>query len=783
MNAPAVNAELANAVTVLDHLIEHLRSRDVALDGQTRPAAILWTDPAAEWRPLVEVLQTRLEELLVLGEFAPDARTGPAIWIRCVVDGALSEPQLPEGRVPIIYMPGVGRQQLRAAEECPDALKPLVELMFRGAIWVQPNGNDWTASAFLTSPKILGLDIARDRATNDALRRALPEVALASIAQLTGRRVQADDFDRMLSEDVVRDILRWMGDASGTRARLGENGWGAFRNRCREELAFDPETEADVVAGERLGKAEGPWSAVWQRFAEAPTSYGDVPGVLRRSRPVNELPFERERWPDLNDQDEEEVRQALAALSRLGHGEACDAISRLEERHGARRGWVWAQLGLAPMARTLEHLARLAAAVRTSLGGTTPNDVADAYGQRGWQADAATWEALAASPGAHEAIVAAAVRHLAEPWLEDAARAFQAALERAPLAGAAGQQAVEAGDDVCLMFVDGLRFDLGKRLTERLEASGCSVNLDVRWAALPTVTATGKPAVTPVADAISGDTLGEDFTPRIGSTGRPAIAPNLRAAMAERGYQLLESGSFDTPLAHPARGWVEAGNIDSLGHSLGAAVARKLDGELDLLADRIRSLLDAGWEGVRVVTDHGWLLLPGGLPKVELPLHLTASRWARCAVIAGGATPDVTRAPWHWNSGQWFATAPGVACFKASEEYVHGGLSVQECLTPDLTVRRAAGAEPVASITSITWRGLRCFVEGHAQGGSVLADLRLERPSGPSVVVAHKPLDDDGSVSLVLAGDEHEEAALVLVLLDEGGSILTQRPTRVGAGS
>ena len=145
----------------------------------------------------------------------------------------------PEGRVPIVYMPGIGRQELRAAEECPDALKPLVELMFRGAIWVQPNGSDWTVSAFLTSPRVLGLDIARDRASNDALQRALPEVALASIAQLTGRRLQADDFDRMLSEDVVRDILRWMGDASGTRARLGKNGWGAFRSRCREELAFE----------------------------------------------------------------------------------------------------------------------------------------------------------------------------------------------------------------------------------------------------------------------------------------------------------------------------------------------------------------------------------------------------------------------------------------------------------------------------------------------------------------------------------------------------------------
>ena len=36
------------------------------------------------------------------------------------------------------------------------------------------------------------------------------------------------------------------------------------------------------------------------------------------------------------------------------------------------------------------------------------------------------------------------------------------------------------------------------------------------------------------------------------------------------------------------------------------------------IRDRITELLAAGWKRVRVVTDHGWLLLPGGLPKIDL---------------------------------------------------------------------------------------------------------------------------------------------------------------------
>ena len=769
------------AGTVLDRLLASVRAKAAPLDGETRPAAVLWTDPREEWRPLVDLLLQSVEECVVLGDYAPARRTGPAVWVRCVVDRTLDEPALPDGRPPIVYLPGVARQDLRAGGECPDRLRPLVELLFRGALWRQPNGSDWTVNAFLTSPKTLGLDVAGDRATAEALLRALPEVALAPVAQLEGRRLEAEDFDRMLAGDVIRDLLRWMGDPETTRTRLGENGWHAFCNRCEDELGFSPAQEADVVAGERMAKGEEGWAAVWERFAEAPGSYGDVPGLLRRSAPAGALRFEeRERWPDLNDEDEKAVRGALEKLPKLPHHEACEAVTALERSHGERRAWVWARLGLAPMAELLKPLASLAAAARQVLGGTDPADMAAAYVERGWQADLGAWQAVAAAPIPDEACVAAAVRHLLQPWLEESARAFQAAVERKPLPGAGEQPSVNAEDDGCLVFVDGLRFDLAQRLAERLEGRGLRVDLGRRWAALPTVTGTGKPAVTPVAGEIEGDALGRAFGARLRAAGKPADAPALRDAMAVRGYQILAGDGADAPRAHPAHGWLESGEFDTLGHQRGAQLARHLEGELERVAERIERVLDAGWTSVRVVTDHGWLLLPGGLPKVDLPRHLTESRWARCAAIAGESTPDVVRAPWHWNGAQWFATPPGIACFNRSEEYAHGGLSIQECLIPDLVVTRVEGAETAGSITSVTWRGLRCFVEAAVRGGPVTADLRLGRPTGESVAASAKPVDAEGAVSLVLADDEHEAAALVLVLLDDGDRVLAQRPVRVG---
>ena len=49
------------------------------------PAAILWTDADGQWMPLVEHLRLLMPELLTLGPYDPATRTGPAIWLRCVM--------------------------------------------------------------------------------------------------------------------------------------------------------------------------------------------------------------------------------------------------------------------------------------------------------------------------------------------------------------------------------------------------------------------------------------------------------------------------------------------------------------------------------------------------------------------------------------------------------------------------------------------------------------------------------------------------------------------------
>ncbi len=74
--------------------------------------------------------------------------------------------------------------------------------------------------------------------------------------------------------------------------------------------------------------------------------------------------------------------------------------------------------------------------------------------------------------------------------------------------------------------------------------------------------------------------------------------------------------------------WCEFGDIDHEGHDRGWKLAKHIDALILEITDRITELLAAGWKRVRVVTDHGWLLLPGGLPKIDLPSALADNNGA-----------------------------------------------------------------------------------------------------------------------------------------------------------
>lgn len=206
-----------------------------------------------------------------------------------------------------------------------------------------------------------------------------------------------------------------------------------------------------------------------------------------------------------------------------------------------------------------------------------------------------------------------------------------------------------------------------------------------------------------------------------------------------------------------------------------------LEEELDRIVERVVGLVEAGWRRVRVLTDHGWLLMPGGLPKVDLPAYLTASKWSRCALVKGNSAVEVPTFPWRFDPTSRVAMAPGASCFAAGKDYAHGGVSLQECLLADLIVEPASGAGGiVAAIETVEWTRLRCKVRVRASAGPVFVDLRLRASDpGSSVAAGKKELDGDGTVGVLVQDERHQGVAVEVVVCDSSGRVLARTGTTV----
>ncbi|WP_225591895.1 BREX-1 system phosphatase PglZ type B [Stenotrophomonas sp. STM01] len=756
-------------------------------DAECAPHCILWPDKDAQWRPIIGALQAELPELLVLGSLDEARRTGPGIWLRCAMAGQVPAIQLDGSHPPILYLPEVGRQDLRAIEHCPDQLRPLAELQYRGQMFSQVNAKDWTVLAFLKSEQGgLGLDVGQDKESKESMLLALGQIMDQPLEVLRARRLDGAWFNTLLTGgDPVRDLLQWMDAPAAFRAARDENAWAAFLRVCQAQFAFQPK-DGELAAAAKLAARTGTWQLVWERFAEAPVRYPNIPAQIRRSTPpVFDMLTDAATaggWPQWNDAREADLRASLKTLFQQAPHDARAVLRRLEREHRHRRDLVWATLGEAPLAMAMAPLARLAEATGQSLETSTVEDMQTVYVTTGWQADDAVLRALEHAISADSlAAITAAIRSVYLPWMTDGARRLQELVSASKSPGGVreGKPPAYITRNQCVMFVDGLRFDLGRRLIEMLDSGGLEVAEHPAWTALPSVTATGKAAVAPVAERFGGRVGAEDFVPGVAATGAALTTQQLRKALTDAGWQLLTGAEVGVP---GGQAWCEFGDIDQEGHTRGWKLALHAQSLLAEIAERISALLAAGWEQVRVVTDHGWLLLPGNLPKVDLPKVLTSTKWGRCAVLKEGAHSDERLYPWYWDPAQLVALADGVACYKNGEEYAHGGLSLQECLVLQLTVTsRGRPTRRQVRIGDMSWKGLRLSVSLEEPAAGASADVRLEAgDSGSSVVVTRKPFSTHGACSLIVEDEDLQGREAYLVIVDADGALLSQRPVTVG---
>ncbi len=746
-----------------------------------RPEVILWPDPERQWEAVIPILQERLPALLVLGDYQPGKRSGPVIWIKCMVAR-----ELPESAgwsietTPIIYLPGYSKNDVKNIAHAGIGLQPLMEYQYTGTVFTQANGREWTVLALLENQQIgLGLRVAQDNPTKEALIKALPVIFQDAGIQFPDTLVDAHFLQGLLFPNVVPGILKWLCQGDKFTQSLSKEQADVFAGICSSRFGFEPDVKNVRAIAEMLGAQRNNWKQVWLHYAIAPGKYPEVADLLRLAKPADLgsgiFAYPAESWPQVNEAEETALRAGLEEVAKLQPKEGLKKMSALEQQHGSRRKWVWAELGQAALTEALPHLISMAEAATATIPASNLTDLQEYYVKHGYRADQAMRRALASVKTEQDkSAVTAVIKCIYQPWLENSTQKFQAlvAEDSTLFTG----HSTSGDDQEFILFVDALRYELGMEFLDRLANAGYKVSISTGWSALPSLTPTAKPAVSPLSGVVSEASACNEFRPQL-QNGKDLQTAAFRHALAEQDFVFVSSSA---DIQSGQRHWQEIGDIDTKGHTEQAGMVRRIDELFEQLQETISSAFGKGIQRIRIVTDHGWLLLPGGLPKQELNKDLAETRWGRCALIKAGAKSDLLHLPWRWNPAIYIAYAPSISFFKRNEEYAHGGISLQECLVPVLDVFNPGGSNTAAKIATVKWVNLNCRVETMDAPDGYHVDIRTKyNEEATSIVLTkNKPLRDN-KVSL-LVDDSAEGSSAIVVLLDTNGIILDKKPTLVG---
>jgi hypothetical protein len=276
--------------------------------------------------------------------------------------------------------------------------------------------------------------------------------------------------------------------------------------------------------------------------------------------------------------------------------------------------------------------------------------------------------------------------------------------------------ALGKGQRLAVLFVDALRYELAQALLAQLEAdrAGDSRALKARLAVIPTVTQLGMAALLPDGHQRRVTHDGEwhvhirDSGDLAGKAARiewlAACLPGCTTAV----YNLNDL--LSTPVDQIGRAdctFVFDTTLDAVGENASELAWDAFEPLVRSVKQGVHKLLELGIETIHVVTDHGFLLLHEVAEHDKVPVAKVPATARKSRYVVGthlGSTDQLEfKVPCSEGpsgaSGQaleaWFPC--GVGCFRTPGRYnyVHGGLSLQELVVPQLTVRQRQLGRPV----------------------------------------------------------------------------------------
>ena len=769
------------ALSIYDKVIQALaQAENHNSHLMVKPEVILWLDPDNQWGDVIAVLQASLPQLLILGNYDPSLKTGPAIWLKCMIARLLPEANWDAEAIPIVYMPNVAKSDLKNVENAVFNFQPLLEYQYTGTLFLQDNGPEWSILAFVENPLSgLGIKVAKDTATKDALKKTLSTI-FQDKDVFTGKNfIDADYLNNQLFPNIIPTILKWLckGEAFFQSMDVGKR--AVFTQLCQSQYDFEPDPKNIKAIAEKLGTQKNAWKHVWQLYATAPHKYTEIEALLRLAKPTDlgtgifALP--EESWPQVNEQKEKILGDGLEKAAKLDHNKALTALNGLETEHAPRRHWVWCELGKSPLAAALHNLVVMASISRKNYASASINDLKNYYITEGYRIDQAMRQALAAVKSDKDKALIKGIIHLFyQPWLETLTNKFQKFVEAD--ASIFTSQTAREETESYVLFVDAFRYELAEAFKERLVENKYKVQLDNSWSAIPSLTPTAKPNVSPIATLVSTQSKITEFRPQL-QNGKDLQTAVFREALKTKDYKHV---THPNDIQSDGKHWQEIGDIDTKGHAEQADMVRRVEELFGQVQEALDNAFDRGIKRIKIVTDHGWLLLPGGLPKTQLNVGLTETRWGRCALIKEGASTNLLHLPWRWDPSVFIAYAPSISFFKANEEYAHGGISIHECLVPTMYIENPNASTVEATIKGINWINLTCQIMTTEVPEGYTVDVRTKyNDAKTSIVLTQNKQLKENKVKLMV-DDAAEAQAAIIVLLDENERIINKQATTVG---
>lgn len=745
-----------------------------------KPEVILWPDPESQWVEIMDLLKESIAHLFTYGPYAPEKKQGPAIWLKCMMAKMLPEANWTANDTPIIYLPGVAKADLRNVENAVFNFQPLLEYQYTGTLFIQENGREWSILAFIENPTYgLGVRVAKDIATKEALKKALPAIFQDREVLANKTIIDADHLNNQLFPDIIPTILKWMCKGDEFLRDMNPGKRDAFYTLCKSQYEFEPDHRNIKAIAEKLGSQKNSWKYVWQLYATAPNKYPELEALLRLAKPadlgVGIFAFPEESWPQVNEEREQSLAQALTKVAKQEAPKALSSLKELEKGHGIRRIWLWHELGKAPLADALQYLVTMADRAGKPYSFNSIESLATYYTSEGLVVDQSMRKALAAVKFENDKeVIEAIIKLFYQPWLEGITQKFQQLV--AHNAGIFTSQSPQAETESFVLFVDAFRYELAEEFSKRLSRHQLKASLTWGWSAIPSLTPTAKPATSPIAKSISSQSDIKEFRPKL-INGKDLTTPLFREELKSNGFTCITHSRDIQP---GGKFWQEIGDIDRRGHEDQGEMVKRIEELFDQVQEALDVAFEKGIKRVKIVTDHGWLLLPGGLPKTQLHAGLTETRWGRCAIIKEGASTDLLHLPWRWNPSVFVAYAPGITFFKANEEYAHGGISLHECLVPTMVIENPNVREVGAEVRRVRWVNLKCTIDTSDVPAGYTADIRTKYNDPKTSVVLSKNKVLQGNTITLMVDDGAEHQAATIVLIDPNERIMDKKPTTIG---